>query len=241
MIAVILVEVMIPDKKGPFEQTQKRWILACYRAVRRMTPSIGKGFSMEAFLQAYGYWAILIGTFLEGETILVLGGLAAHMGYMDLTGVILAAFAGSLCGDQLFFFLGRRHSTFLLNRRPAWKFRLERANRLIDRFQTPLILGFRFLYGLRTVMPFAIGISTVPVLRFVFLNALGALVWAVVVGGGGYLFGNALEALLGNIRHYEKILFVLVPLAGAVVWVNFLYHRKKSKHTKGTIPTEKLK
>lgn len=71
---------------------------------------------METFLQTYGYWAILIGTFLEGETILVLGGLAAHMGYMDLSGVILSAFTGSLCGYQLFFFLGRRYSAFLLNR-----------------------------------------------------------------------------------------------------------------------------
>jgi len=184
---------------------------------------------METFLQTYGYWAILIGTFLEGETILVLGGLAAHMGYMDLTGVILAAFAGSLCGDQLFFFLGRRHSAFLLNRRPAWKPKLERANRLIDRFQTPLILGFRFLYGLRTVMPFAIGISRVPVLRFVLLNALGAMVWAGIVAGGGYLFGNALEGVLGNIRHYEKMLFVLVALAGAVVWALYLYRR--NRHT----------
>mgnify|MGYP000741853592 CR=1 FL=1 len=35
-------------------------------------------------------------------------------------GVIGAAFVGSLCGDQLFFFLGRRHSTFLLTRRPSW-------------------------------------------------------------------------------------------------------------------------
>ena len=192
---------------------------------------------MEAFLQTYGYWAILIGTFLEGETILVLGGLAAHMGYMDLTGVILAAFAGSLFGDQLFFFMGRRHSTFLLTRRPSWTSRLERANRLIDRFQTPLILGFRFLYGLRTVMPFAIGISTVPVFRFVLLNALGAIVWAVLVAGGGYLFGNALEGILGNIRHYEKMLFVLVAVAGAVVWAIYLVRRHRKK-TRGTTDIE---
>jgi membrane protein DedA with SNARE-associated domain len=189
---------------------------------------------VETFVQTYGYWAILIGTFLEGETILVLGGLAAHMGYMDLNGVILAAFAGSLCGDQLFFFLGRRHSTFLLNRRPAWKSKLERANRLIDRFQTPLILGFRFLYGLRTVTPFAIGISSIPVLRFVCLNALGAMVWAAVVAGGGYLFGNALEGILGNIRHYEKVLFVVVTLAGAVVWALHLVRRNRKKTTKPT-------
>ncbi|MCB2149005.1 MAG: DedA family protein [Deltaproteobacteria bacterium] len=188
---------------------------------------------MEAFLQTYGYWAVLIGTFLEGETILVLGGLAAHMGYMDLAGVILAAFAGSLCGDQLFFFLGRRHNTFLLTRRPSWTTKLERANRLIDRFQTPLILGFRFLYGLRTVMPFAIGISNVPVIRFLFLNAIGAIVWAAIVAIGGYLFGNALEGIMGNIRRYEKMLFVLVALAGAVVWAIYLVrrHRKKAHET----------
>ena len=76
---------------------------------------------METFLQSYGYLAVMLGTFLEGETILVLGGLAAHQGYMALSGVILSAFAGSLCGDQLFFFLGRRHSDLLMRRRPAWQ------------------------------------------------------------------------------------------------------------------------
>lgn len=64
------------------------------------------------FLSHYGYLALLIGTFLEGETILVLGGLAAHQGYLDLAGVILAAFAGSLMGDQFFFLLGRRRSAY---------------------------------------------------------------------------------------------------------------------------------
>ena len=153
---------------------------------------------METFLQSYGYLAIMLGTFLEGETILILGGLAAQRGYLDLTGVILAAFIGSLCGDQLFFYLGRRHSDFLM-RRPSWQANLARANRLIDRFQTPLILGFRFLYGLRTVTPFALGISRVPVWRFVLLNVLGAGIWAAAISTGGFLFGNVLEKILGNL------------------------------------------
>ena len=70
-------------------------------------------------IQKNGYLSILIGTFLEGETILVLGGLAAHRGYLSLAGVIMAAFIGSLCGDQLFFYLGRRHSQAVLARRPS--------------------------------------------------------------------------------------------------------------------------
>jgi membrane protein DedA with SNARE-associated domain len=57
----------------------------------------------ETILKTYGYWAIFIGTFAEGETILILGGIAAKLGYLALPWVILAAFVGGLCGDQLFF------------------------------------------------------------------------------------------------------------------------------------------
>ena len=184
---------------------------------------------METFLQSYGYLAVVLGTFLEGETILVLAGLAAHQGYMTLSGVILAAFAGSLIGDQFFFYLGRRHSEFLIRRRPAWRKKLDRANRLVDRFQTLLILGFRFLYGLRAVMPFAFGISDVPVLRFVFLNIIGAGIWSLVVGAAAYFSGDALERVLGDLRHYESMLFILVAVAGAVVWIGYLYHRNRSQ------------
>lgn len=184
---------------------------------------------MEAFLQTYGYWAILIGTFLEGETILVLAGLAANRGYLNLSGVMLAAFVGSLCGDQLFFYLGRRHSEFLIRRRPGWQAKLKQANRLIDRFQTPLILGFRFLYGLRTVTPFAIGLSRVSVLRFVVLNAIGAAVWAVAISGGGYLFGRAVEGIVGDIRRYEVLLFALVAVVGTAVWVFYFCRHRRNR------------
>ena len=177
---------------------------------------------------------MLIGTFLEGETILVLAGFAAHRGYLALVPVILAAFAGSLCGDQLFFFLGRRHSTFLLRWRPSWRSKLEKANGLISRFQVPIILGFRFLYGLRTVMPFALGIGNVKVARFIALNAVGALVWAIVVGSGGYLFGNMLEFLIGDIKRIELAVFGVIGIAGAGVWAVYFYRRHRRSGEKLT-------
>ena len=100
---------------------------------------------MESLIENYGYLAILIGTFLEGETILVLGGFTAHQGYLALPWVILAAFAGSLCGDQLFFYLGRKHSQAVLSKRPSWKLKAEKVHKMMNQFQTPMILSFRFL------------------------------------------------------------------------------------------------
>lgn len=54
-------------------------------------------------IEHFGYLAILVGTLLEGETFLILGGFAAHRGYLDLSLVILSAFLGTVLGDQLFY------------------------------------------------------------------------------------------------------------------------------------------
>ena len=76
----------------------------------------------------------------------------------------------------------------------------------------------RFLYGLRAVGPMVIGMGVVPTGRFLVLNALGALLWAVVVAAAGYGFSDAVEALWPQIRHYEEYLFAAVLTAGILVW-----------------------
>ena len=63
---------------------------------------------LPALLHQYGYALIFLGTLVEGETILMLGGYFAHRGYLDLGPSSLTAFAGAVCGDQLFFYLGRQ-------------------------------------------------------------------------------------------------------------------------------------
>lgn len=66
----------------------------------------------------YGYLALFIGTFLEGETILVIAGFLAHSGYLELHWVILSAFLGTFAGDQTFFYLGRFKGIAFLEKRP---------------------------------------------------------------------------------------------------------------------------
>jgi membrane protein DedA with SNARE-associated domain len=94
----------------------------------------------------------------------------------------------------------------------------ERANVLIERYHEALIVGIRFLYGLRTVGPMALGMSVVQAWRFVLFNALGAVIWAVAIGGAGYLFGNALELFMQDVRKLEQTLLVVILLAGFAVW-----------------------
>lgn len=182
--------------------------------------------SLEQLISTYGYAAIAIGTFLEGETVLVLGGFAAHQGYLELPWVLASAFLGALSGDQLYFYIGRIRGHWVLEKRPHWKSKSEKIFSLLIKHQVLLILGFRFLYGLRTVTPFVLGAGKVSPFRFMCLDMLGTFTWAVVIGLMGYLFGQALQAALGNIRRYELWIFLGLAMLGVIIWsAHFLWKR----------------
>jgi membrane protein DedA with SNARE-associated domain len=182
---------------------------------------------LEQIVAQYGYAALLLGTLLEGETILIVAGFAAHQGYMELSWVILCAFIGSLTGDQLYFFIGRLKGRPLLQRKPALQIKAAKVENLLARHGTLIMLSFRFMYGLRTITPFIIGTTNVRTKRFLLLNATGALVWALVISCVGFLFGAAAEPVLGHIRKIEKWIVLGIVGAGAIIWL--LYFMKKKR------------
>jgi membrane protein DedA with SNARE-associated domain len=183
--------------------------------------------SLEGLITTYGYWALLVGTFCEGETVLILAGIAAHQGYLQLPWVIAIAFLGSFTGDQLFFFMGRFKGKSILAKRPRWQVRAERVHRLLERYQNPVILGYRFLYGLRSVIPFAVGASQVTSSRFVLCNTLNALVWAASLGTAGYFCGAAVEAFINAYEHYEMFVVLAIFGVSLSIWAAYFYRKKR--------------
>ena len=140
--------------------------------------------SLTQLLSDYGYVAVFVGSLLEGETILLLAGFAAHQGYLSLPLTVGIAFVGGTLGDQIFYWLGRVAGKPLLDRLPNTTARVGRVNALLTRFDAPLIVGIRFMYGLRILGPIVIGTSSVPPWRFAIFNIIGAAMWAPLVAGG---------------------------------------------------------
>ncbi|MFH1982196.1 MAG: DedA family protein [Pseudomonadota bacterium] len=194
--------------------------------------------SIEAFISAYGYPAVLLGTFLEGETTLVMAGFLAHRGYLSLPVVLATAFVGTFIGDQLFFHIGRYKGTAILEKRPHWKVRTQRAFALLHQHQVKLILGFRFLYGLRSVTPFVIGASRISPWRYLCFSLIGGAFWTVTVGSAGYLLGNAIEVLLDEIKHYEKWILAGMAAVGLASW---MVHRLIESRNTGIIDRQQEK
>ena len=149
--------------------------------------------NISELVASFGYYAVFFGALLEGETILVFAGFAAHRGMLDISYVIAIAFVASTLGDQIFFHLGRLYGVEILSRFPLLHARVPQVQKMLARFHTPLILAVRFLYGLRIAGPIVIGISGVSSARFAVLNMIGAFIWAVVIALAGYFFGALLE------------------------------------------------
>jgi membrane protein DedA with SNARE-associated domain len=181
-------------------------------------------------IDTYGYVTVAAGAFLEGETILALAGLAAHRGYLELWIVIVIAAIAGFAGDQLYFLLGRYHGPAMLKRFPDINKHAQRFDVLLARWHAPLIIGIRFMYGFRIAGPILLGMGTVKHSTFAIYNGIGAILWANLIAGLGFLFGEALEAVLHDMRHWEKWGFAGLLVVGLFVWgIESYRDRKKAK------------
>jgi membrane protein DedA with SNARE-associated domain len=178
-----------------------------------------------ALLAQYGYAFVFVGALAEGESVLLVAGFAAHRGLLKLPEVMAIAFVASTLGDQFCFYLGRRHGQALLGRYPSLAAHVGRIRPMLQRHPNATVLSVRFLYGLRTAGPIALGMLGVSRWRFVWLNMISAALWAVAFCLLGYQFGNALQWLLVDLRSGEEGVFGAALLA-AVAWAVWRRRRR---------------
>lgn len=184
---------------------------------------------LEIVIAQYGLVALFIGTFLEGEVVVIAGGLLSRLDFLSLTWVLIVAFVATFAGDQFFFYLGRKKGTEFLEKRHRrhWRARAEKVHDLIHNHQNKILFGYRFLYGLRIPTLFAIGTSELPTKKFVLLNLINSAVWSVVFVLGGYFFGEFFALLVGNIKDYEKEVLAGVAIVALVVWLWSIVRNKE--------------
>lgn len=190
---------------------------------------------LAQLLASYGYPVLFVGCLLEGESMLLLAGIAAHQGLLGFVPVVFWATVAGTLGDQLLFWSGRRAGARAVPWLQLRGLAVERVTGLIERYPHLSIFAVRFLYGMRLAGPLLIGASRVGPLRFLLINLLGASCWALLFASAGYWAGQLLEQWLGNLRPYRLPVFVTVLLlsAGLAVW-RYARHRRKRKA--GTSP-----
>ena len=186
--------------------------------------------NLETIIAHFGYPALVLGLLLEGETVLVLAAFMAHRGYLDLPLVILLGGLIAFGSDQFFFWMGHTQGSAFLSKRPAWQPHVEKAKSLLGRNSTLLFLSIRFMYGLRTVLPFVIGTSKFDPKKFAILDLIGSFFWALTFGLAGHFIGHVIALIFEDVKEHELLITIVIVLTGIGFWI---YRRHTVRNRKG--------
>ncbi|MGY5453498.1 DedA family protein [Agarivorans sp. MS3-6] len=160
-----------------------------------------QGLTVDAFLNLlnqYGtivYLIVFAYCALKSGWLPLFAGYAAHTGALELGAVAIASFAGGYLGDELRFYLAKTYGAGWLDKPNQFGQLFKRARLLAERYGTAYIFIYRYPKGLRTIGALPLGLTDMPWRKFSLLNASSALIWVLVLVGGGYSFGATFDAM----------------------------------------------
>lgn len=163
---------------------------------------------MEKFLDQYGYLALLLGTFMEGETAILMASSLIHKGIFDFPFTVLAAFFGCFISDWIYYVIGRLNGKYFLATRPKLSAKVKPVTDFFHRHKFQILFSYRFLYGFRIIIPLVIGMSGLRPLQFLFYSTVTGLLWATSVSTTGYWIGRLLQLRIQSFE--ENFLFIIL-------------------------------
>ena len=184
-------------------------------------------------IQQYGYWLMAFGAIIEGETFLVAGGVAAQAGLFHLWGLIALALVGSTIHDCTLFFIGRFFGKAIIKKRPLLHAKAQGVLGLFEKYGVLIIIGLRFAYSFRTIIPSVLGMSKIPTKKFLFYDLIGGILWSSTFIVGGYIFGAAINKFLGDLEMASEVPFYIAigaVILGSAVFFVFIKFFKRNKH-----------
>ncbi|KRB19903.1 MULTISPECIES: DedA family protein [Mesorhizobium] len=190
--------------------------------------------AIHHFIEQYGLLAVFVGCVAEGESAAILGGFFAHQHVFVLWHAFVAAALGAFLGDTCFFILGRSFAdhryVVRLRRRPGFR----RAYRLLNTHPNIFVLSNRYVYGMRLVGGIAAGLSTIAMPRFIILNAISSVIWAMLFSSIGYVFGLGAEHFVGQalLRHERLLIGLCIGLTVAILAWLIARHIAKRERAK---------
>jgi membrane protein DedA with SNARE-associated domain len=178
---------------------------------------------VEDFLDQYGYIALLVGSFFEGETAILVASSLIHRGLFEGPYTVFFGFAGSFISDWLYYLIGRWNGKYFIARRPNLQRRVYPVQQFFERHKIQILFTYRFLYGFRVIIPLIIGMSNIRPLQYLIYSIISGLIWATTVGTIGYLIGRFLD--LKTAVFEENIIFIVLGFAAFGMLVGYAIKR----------------
>lgn len=164
--------------------------------------------------------AIFIGFVFPGETVAILGGVSASLGHTEVGWMLIGVIVAAIVGDSVGYEVGKLFGDQVL-RIPLLRKRtrqLAAAQDLLRRRGGLAVLLGRWTAFFRAVMPALAGWSKMPYRVFLPWNAIGGIIWGLVVVLGGYFAGMSYKKVAAWLGGGSATIVALAVITGLVVW-----------------------
>lgn len=172
------------------------------------------------WLREYGYIVLFFWSILEGEMGLIMAGIFSHMGDMSLPISIAVGGFGGFIGDQIYFYIGRFNKRYIHKKLRSQRRKFAIAHLLLKRYGWPIIFVQRYMYGMRTVIPMAIGLTQYSSRQFAFINFISAIFWASITIIPAYYYGAEILEILKWIKGHWYIAIPIILIAINLIVIN---------------------
>lgn len=172
------------------------------------------------------------GFFLPGDSLLVVAGLFAARGDLNIFILLSTLFVAAVVGDAVGYYTGSKMGPRIFSRQKSLLFKpshLQKANEFYEKYGGKTIIIARFVPIVRTFAPIVAGAAQMPYRRFVMFNVVGGFLWVFSMLLGGYFLGNLVERAFGVKldEHIEKVVIVVVLLSLMPPLIEYLKSRRE--------------
>lgn len=191
----------------------------------------------KVLLEQFGYWGLFLivfaesglffGFFLPGDSLLLIAGVLAATGLLNIWILIPLIFIAAILGDQVGYWTGHKFGRRLFNREDSWLFHkdhVKKSEAFFAQHGNKTIILARFVPIVRTFAPIVAGIANMHYSTFLTYNIIGAVIWGIGITVAGYLLGN-----IPNIDKYLHIVIGVIILASLIPVIS---HIRPKKHKK---------
>jgi len=186
--------------------------------------------SAHHLIDLYGYWAVFIWTFIEGESALIAAAALAAAGLMEPWKVIATGAGGAFLGHMMFFAIGRWRGMQIIRAVPFLNRHYDKANKILDHYAHWSIFILQYLYGTRLISAILFGCSSISLQRFVLLQIVNCLSWALLIYLGGHLLGVAAIAIMNRFGVEGLVIAIaVITLIAIAVYFRYGHHHVMRK------------
>jgi membrane protein DedA with SNARE-associated domain len=179
-------------------------------------------------LATYGYIGLFLYSLGGGFVALVGAGVLSFMGKMDIALSIFIAFIANALGDIMLVYMARYQKSMMLDELKQHRRKLALAHVMMKKHGSWIILFQKFIYGIKTLIPIAIGLTKYDIKKFIVLNILSAGVWALAFGFSSYYSGEVLIKFASLVSNKPWIAPIVLIFFGGILWLYIQKVTKKS-------------